>query len=64
MLTAKDQEQDIVMGLNLGADDYVTKPFSIKQLLGPGRGTSRRTGSRSRIFINSAISSWTSQNKS
>ncbi|MGB7582278.1 MAG: response regulator transcription factor [Sedimentisphaerales bacterium] len=33
MLTAKDQEQDIVMGLNLGADDYVTKPFSIKQLL-------------------------------
>jgi len=33
MLTAKGQEQDIVMGLNLGADDYVTKPFSIKQLL-------------------------------
>ena len=33
MLTAKDRESDIVMGLNLGADDYVTKPFSIKELL-------------------------------
>lgn len=33
MLTAKGQEQDIVRGLNLGADDYVTKPFSIQELL-------------------------------
>ncbi len=33
MLTAKDQESDIILGLNLGADDYVTKPFSIKELL-------------------------------
>jgi DNA-binding response OmpR family regulator len=33
MLTAKSQESDIVLGLNLGADDYVTKPFSIKELL-------------------------------
>ncbi len=33
MLTAKGQEEDIVRGLNLGADDYVTKPFSIKELL-------------------------------
>jgi DNA-binding response OmpR family regulator len=33
MLTAKDQEADIVLGLNLGADDYVTKPFSIKELM-------------------------------
>lgn len=32
MLTAKGQEADIVLGLNLGADDYVTKPFSIKEL--------------------------------
>ena len=30
MLTAKSQESDIVLGLNLGASDYVTKPFSIK----------------------------------
>ena len=33
MLTAKGQEQDIVRGLNAGADDYVTKPFSIAELL-------------------------------
>ena len=32
MLTAKGQESDIVLGLNLGADDYVTKPFSIREL--------------------------------
>ena len=33
MLTAKGQESDIILGLNLGADDYVTKPFSIHELL-------------------------------
>lgn len=33
MLTAKTQEQDVVLGLNLGADDYVTKPFGIRELL-------------------------------
>jgi len=33
MLTAKDQESDVVLGLNIGADDYMTKPFSIKELL-------------------------------
>ena len=32
-LTAKDDEDDIVKGLNIGAEDYVTKPFSIKELL-------------------------------
>ncbi len=33
MLTAKGQESDKVLGLKIGADDYVTKPFSIKELL-------------------------------
>jgi DNA-binding response OmpR family regulator len=33
MLTAKGQEEDIILGLNLGADDYVTKPFRIRELL-------------------------------
>src|SRR5512137_2883922 len=32
-LTAKDSESDIVQGLNLGADDYLTKPFSFNELL-------------------------------
>ncbi len=42
MLTAKDQEADIVMGLDLGADDYVTKPFSIKELLARAEAFMRR----------------------
>ncbi|MCK6045898.1 response regulator, partial [Klebsiella pneumoniae] len=33
MLTAKDSEVDIVVGLELGADDYVTKPYSARELL-------------------------------
>ncbi len=32
-LTAKDEENDLLTGFNLGADDYVTKPFSIKELM-------------------------------
>jgi DNA-binding response OmpR family regulator len=45
MLTAKDQESDIVMGLNLGADDYVTKPFGLRELLARVRAALRRGGS-------------------
>ncbi len=44
MVTAKDQESDIVLGLNLGADDYVTKPFSIKELLARAEALMRRMG--------------------
>ena len=42
MLTAKGQESDIVLGLNLGADDYVTKPFSIDVLLARANACLRR----------------------
>ena len=42
MLTARDQESDVVLGLNLGADDYVTKPFSIKELLARSEAFLRR----------------------
>jgi len=42
MLTAKDRESDVVLGLNLGADDYVTKPFSIKELLARAEAFMRR----------------------
>lgn len=42
MLTAKGQESDIVLGLNIGADDYVTKPFSIRELLARAEAFLRR----------------------
>jgi DNA-binding response OmpR family regulator len=42
MLTVKGQESDIILGLNLGADDYVTKPFSIKELLARTNALLRR----------------------
>ncbi|MBS3820014.1 response regulator transcription factor [bacterium] len=43
MLTAKGQEVDKVLGLELGADDYVTKPFSLRELMARARAVSRRT---------------------
>ncbi len=42
MLTAKDSEIDKVVGLELGADDYVTKPFSLRELLARIRAQLRR----------------------
>ena len=42
MLTAKGQEDDIIRGLELGADDYVTKPFSIRELLARAKAFLRR----------------------
>lgn len=44
MLTARSAETDKVLGLELGADDYVTKPFSITELLARVRAVLRRTG--------------------
>jgi two-component system alkaline phosphatase synthesis response regulator PhoP len=43
MLTARGQELDKVVGLELGADDYVTKPFSIRELLARVKAVLRRT---------------------
>ena len=42
MLTARGQEEDVVRGLDYGADDYLTKPFSIKVLLAHARAVLRR----------------------
>jgi two-component system, OmpR family, response regulator RegX3 len=44
MVTAKDSEADKVTGLELGADDYVTKPFSLRELLSRVRAHLRRAG--------------------
>jgi DNA-binding response OmpR family regulator len=44
MLTAKGQEMDKVTGLQLGADDYVTKPFGIRELIARAQALLRRSG--------------------
>ena len=44
MLTAKDSEIDKVVGLELGADDYVTKPYSSRELVARVRAVLRRQG--------------------
>ena len=43
MLTAKSEESDKVIGLSIGADDYVTKPFSLRELLARIEALLRRT---------------------
>ncbi len=49
MLTAKSQEAEIVTGLELGADDYITKPFSVLELLARIKAVFRRVKSGSEI---------------
>lgn len=44
MLTAREEETDKVLGLELGADDYITKPFSMRELLARVKSNIRRTG--------------------
>ena len=43
MLTAKVEDQDKILGLELGADDYVTKPFNVRELIARVRAVLRRT---------------------
>lgn len=45
-LTARDTENDMVTGFNLGADDYISKPFSIREVMVRVRAVLRRTASR------------------
>ncbi len=47
LLTARDEDVDVIRGLELGADDYVTKPFSLGQLLARIRAVLRRTAPES-----------------
>jgi len=49
MLTARGEEVDRVLGLELGADDYVTKPFSLRELLARVRAVLRRPGPRQKF---------------
>lgn len=50
MLTAKGEESDRVQGLKLGADDYVVKPFSIRELLARIEAVLRRSPERPRVL--------------
>src|SRR2546422_9765080 len=49
MLTARGEELDRVLGLELGADDYVTKPFGLRELLARIRAVLRRPGARQKF---------------
>jgi DNA-binding response OmpR family regulator len=51
MLTARDSLSDVVRGLDSGADDYLTKPFSFRELLSRIRALERRAGSKPKNVI-------------
>jgi phosphate regulon transcriptional regulator PhoB len=53
LLTAKGEEADRVAGLDLGADDYVTKPFSVRELLARARAVLRRRREKSEEVLKS-----------
>ena len=48
-LTARDATEDKIRGLSLGGDDYVTKPFSLEELIARVRAVLRRTGNEERV---------------
>jgi two-component system response regulator RegX3 len=56
MLTAKDTEVDKVVGLELGADDYVTKPYSARELVARIRAVLRRGAAEDEVFDGATLS--------
>jgi len=59
LLTARDSAQDVIEGLNLGADDYLTKPFSFDVLFARLRAVSRRGPIPQPAHLQTADLSWT-----
>ncbi len=61
LLTARAQDSDKVLGLELGADDYVTKPFSPMELCARIKAVLRRSGGGRHGAADSETSTWTSR---
>src|SRR6185436_13805984 len=64
MLTAQQEEMDKVLGLEMGADDYITKPFSLRELLSRLRAQLRRAQALSRSQIVEAVWGYTADAES
>ncbi|HKU45088.1 MAG TPA: response regulator transcription factor [Polyangiales bacterium] len=58
MLTAKGSEDDVVEGFRLGADDYVTKPFSVRELAARVRALLKRSGKLAERSAALSVGSW------
>ena len=58
MLTAKGQEKDRINGLDLGADDYITKPFSLEELLARIKAVLRRTDPQRKVGTTFDFGGW------
>ena len=54
-LTAKDTENDMLTGFNLGADDYISKPFSIRQVVARVKAALRRTSDKEKVQENECL---------
>ena len=59
MVTAKDSEADKVTELELGADDYVTKPFSVRELISRVRANLRRSAMRAPLSLDDVVTGGT-----
>ena len=58
MLTARDEEMDKVIGLELGADDYLSKPFGLRELMSRIKALLRRAFNDNRTFLTAAQNGW------
>ncbi|MEM6531324.1 MAG: response regulator transcription factor [Myxococcota bacterium] len=59
MLTAKGSEEDVIHGFSCGADDYVTKPFSVRELMVRIEALMRRSGRAAEVAATFAFGPWT-----
>lgn len=59
MLTARDAEQDVLRGFACGADDYVTKPFSVAEVIARVEAVLRRADPLGRVAASFALGEWT-----